>query len=249
MPAALRIDVRPRPRRDGGDAVGVVGEAVPRDAAGVDDGIAVVPDADREPVGVEVLPDVPDGVRFGVVWRQRDERDVFGQREVMPAVPAGAVEDVDGRGARSDGAGDHGEMGVHRRGAGEGHDDAGGCPARWADRAEGEPLSDVVRSAPSTASASAGIRRDACGSRHFAAADRNSTAVKSLRVIATARNQLLPLVPQGIESEIIRLGDPSRSHRERPVVSAPACRRLRQRPCRPAASVCSSRHLSHWIHG
>ena len=51
IPTALWIDLCPLPRGDGGDDVGVVGEAVPCGAAGGDDGVVVFKDADGEPVG------------------------------------------------------------------------------------------------------------------------------------------------------------------------------------------------------
>ena len=51
-------------------------------------------------------------------------------------MPAGAVEHEHGMGAGRDGAGDLGEMVVHRSGIGEGHDEARGDAAGRADRAE-----------------------------------------------------------------------------------------------------------------
>ena len=43
-------------------------------------------------------------------------------------MPAGAVEDEHGVRAGRDGAGDLGEVGVHRRGVGEGHDEGRARP-------------------------------------------------------------------------------------------------------------------------
>ena len=54
----------------------------------------------------------------------------------VAAVPARAVEDEHGMGARRDGKGDLGEVGVHRGGVGEGHDEPRRHAARRADRAE-----------------------------------------------------------------------------------------------------------------
>ena len=65
----------------------------------------------------------------------------------MSAVPAGTVEDEDGMGAGGDGAGDLGEVVVHRAGIGEGHDEARGDAAAGTDRAEdvGPPIAGVAR--------------------------------------------------------------------------------------------------------
>jgi ABC-type oligopeptide transport system ATPase subunit len=52
IPTALLIDLRPLPGGDGGDDFGSLREAVPGVAAGLDDGVIVVEDADREPVGI-----------------------------------------------------------------------------------------------------------------------------------------------------------------------------------------------------
>ena len=60
IPAALRTDLCPLPGGDGRDDFGLLCEAVPRDAAGIDDGVVVVEDADGEPVGSQVLPDILD---------------------------------------------------------------------------------------------------------------------------------------------------------------------------------------------
>jgi hypothetical protein len=54
----------------------------------------------------------------------------------VSAAPAGAVEHEHGVSARRDGAGDLGEVIVHRAGVGEGHDEARGHAALRADRAE-----------------------------------------------------------------------------------------------------------------
>jgi hypothetical protein len=50
-------------------------------------------------------------------------------------MPSGAVEDEHGMGARRDGPGDLGEMGVHRGRVGEGHDEARSHAALGKDRA------------------------------------------------------------------------------------------------------------------
>jgi hypothetical protein len=52
-----------------------IGEVVPCAAAGLDDGVVVGEDADREPVGPEVLPDILDRVQLRAVGREGDEGD------------------------------------------------------------------------------------------------------------------------------------------------------------------------------
>ena len=59
-----------------------------------------------------------------------------GTTSALAAVPAGAVEHEHGMGAGRDGAGDLGEVGVHRLGVGEGQDEARRRAARRADGAE-----------------------------------------------------------------------------------------------------------------
>jgi hypothetical protein len=109
---------------------------VPSVAAGIDDGVIVVEDADREPVGAEILPDVLDRVELRAVGRKHEKRDVVRDDQRVSAMPAGAVEHENGMSAGRDGAGDLGEMVVHRAGIGEGHDEARGDAAVRTDRAE-----------------------------------------------------------------------------------------------------------------
>ena len=60
IPTAFSSDLRPSTGGDGSDGLWVVGEEVPSLAAGVDDVVAAFEDADGEPVGAKVSPDVLD---------------------------------------------------------------------------------------------------------------------------------------------------------------------------------------------
>ena len=53
-----------------------------------------------ELVAAQVLPDILDGIEFRGVRRQHQERDVFGNDKIVALVPAGAVQDENGMGAR-----------------------------------------------------------------------------------------------------------------------------------------------------
>ena len=57
--------------------------------------------------------------------RELEQRDVVRDRQVLAAVPAGAVEHQHRMGAGGNGAGDLGEVQVHRPGVGEGQDQGG----------------------------------------------------------------------------------------------------------------------------
>ena len=66
IPTALRIDLCPLPGGDGGDDFGLFCETAPRVAAGIDDGVVVVEDADREPVRPQVLQTFSTGFSSGL---------------------------------------------------------------------------------------------------------------------------------------------------------------------------------------
>src|SRR5688572_25867666 len=70
IPAALKTDLCPIARCDGGDGELVVGEEVPCVAALVDDIGVAVEDGDGELVLADILPNILDGVEFGGVGRQ-----------------------------------------------------------------------------------------------------------------------------------------------------------------------------------
>ena len=62
IPTALNIDRCPGPFSDGGDAPWFCDQFVPSVAAGVDDGVVIVPDGNAEVVAAKNLPDVLDRV-------------------------------------------------------------------------------------------------------------------------------------------------------------------------------------------
>ena len=63
----------PRPQSDGHDTPRLIGEAVPCEAAMVEDVVVGFEDAVRQPVVAHELPDVFDGVQLGASGRQRHE--------------------------------------------------------------------------------------------------------------------------------------------------------------------------------
>ena len=71
---------------------------VPYGAAGVGDCIAAVKDADGEPVGAQIVPDVLDRVQFRTVGGQGQQGEVVGDNKGDRSVPACAVGDEDGMG-------------------------------------------------------------------------------------------------------------------------------------------------------
>ena len=85
--------------------------------------------------------------------REHDEGDIVRDDERVSAMPAGAVEHEHGMSAGRDGAGDLGEVVVHRAGVGEGHDEARGHATLGTDRAEdvGPLVAGVARRARSRA--------------------------------------------------------------------------------------------------
>ncbi len=65
-------------------------------AAGVDDGVGVIEDAERQEAFAQIQPDPLDGVQFRTVGRERDQGDVARDVGLSELVPAGAVEHDDG---------------------------------------------------------------------------------------------------------------------------------------------------------
>jgi hypothetical protein len=55
------------------------GKAVPHIAACLDNVVVFIKDADREPVGPQVLPDVLHRVQLRAIRQERDERDIVRQ--------------------------------------------------------------------------------------------------------------------------------------------------------------------------
>ena len=111
-------------------------EVSPGIAAGLDDGVVGVVDAQGEVVLAQILPDVLDRVEFGGVGRQTEERDVVWWCEGMAGVPAGAVEHEYGMSAWSHRAADLAQMEVHGFAVGVGHHQGSANGAFGADSTE-----------------------------------------------------------------------------------------------------------------
>ena len=67
-------------------------EFVPRGAAGVDDGVVVIEQPEREEALAQIQPDALDRVQVGHVGRQRHQRDVAGDPQRTGAMPSGLVQ-------------------------------------------------------------------------------------------------------------------------------------------------------------
>lgn len=102
----------------------------------VDDVVVVGEDAVGERVVAHELPDVLDGVQFGRVGRQEEQRDILRDDELGRGVPAGAVQNEDGMGAGIDCRRDLGQMLVHRAGVAVGQHEARALALLWTDRPE-----------------------------------------------------------------------------------------------------------------
>ena len=85
----------PIPSSNGHDFPGLVDESVPGVAAVVEDIVVGCEDSVREPVVADELPDVLDRVELGRPGRQRQESDIFGNLEILGAMPTGLVEQDD----------------------------------------------------------------------------------------------------------------------------------------------------------
>ena len=94
----------------------------PSVAAGVDDGVGGVEQAQGEEPLTEIEPDALDRVEFGAVGGQDDQGDVYRDREVAADVPAGAVEHQDKMGVGRAGRGDMIEEDPHGGGVDGGQD-------------------------------------------------------------------------------------------------------------------------------
>ena len=108
---------------EGFEALRVGGEVVPGCAASLDDGLGIVEDAQGEEALAEVEPDPFDGVEFGTVGGQGQEREIVGDGERPFVVPAGAVEHQDGVDVVGQGCGEVGEKQVHDLGVDAGQDE------------------------------------------------------------------------------------------------------------------------------
>jgi hypothetical protein len=105
--------MRPLAQSDGHDAPWLIGEAVPGEAAMVEDVVVGFEDAVRQPVIAHELPDVFDRVQLGAFDRERQQRDVGGDDEPGREMPARLIEQQHGVRARGHGGGDLGEVQRH----------------------------------------------------------------------------------------------------------------------------------------
>ena len=123
------------------DSVLFVEEFVPRGAAGVDDGVGVVEDADREEALSEVEPQTLDGIELGTVGRREDQSEVLRDVECPGVVPTGAVEDDRDVDVLGQGGGEAGEEQVHEIGIDGGeHESEVGAARRMHDGIDIGPL-------------------------------------------------------------------------------------------------------------
>ena len=125
----------PFPQSDRHDAPRLIGEAVPGEAALVEDVVVGFEDAVRQPVIAHELPDVFDRVEFGALRRQRHERYV-GRNDQRPrAVPPRLVEQQHGMSARCYGSRYLGEVEPHALGVAPWQHQTGAFALGGADRA------------------------------------------------------------------------------------------------------------------
>jgi hypothetical protein len=116
------------PPGEGGDGIWRGHESIPSIATSVHDILVGFVEPVCELVLALILPDIFDRVKLGRIGRQGDESHVFRNNEVFAAMPASAVEDERGVGARRDGLRDFRKVQVHRFGIGVWHDKS--CPRR-----------------------------------------------------------------------------------------------------------------------
>jgi hypothetical protein len=109
---------------NGNDALWLIDEVVPIEAAVVDDVVVGFEDAIRQPVAVHELPDVLDRVELGASRWQRQQINVWRHDEVGRTMPSGLLEDDDGVGTRRDVERDLVEMYAHCLAGAARHDDA-----------------------------------------------------------------------------------------------------------------------------
>jgi hypothetical protein len=102
----------------------------------VDDVVVGSEDAIGEPVFAHELPDIFDRIEFGRFRRQRHQRDVFRDVELIGEMPTGLIEQQDGMGAWCHGSGDLIKMQRHGGDVAAGQDQTGRGSPRRTDGAE-----------------------------------------------------------------------------------------------------------------
>ena len=128
--------MRPFAHAEGHDLPWLVDEVVPGLAAQRDDVFVGFEDPVRQPVVAHELPDILHRVQLGRSWRQRQDGDVVGDRQLGRQVPTGLIDDQHRMGAGIDGGTDLDEVRRHGVGVAPGHDQPGALPLRGTDRAE-----------------------------------------------------------------------------------------------------------------
>ena len=92
----------PMAESDGHDAPRLIDELVPCVAAVIDDIVVRFEDAVREIVVAQELPDILGWIEFRAFGRQRQERDIRWNDELVGHMPASLVEKQHGMSARRD---------------------------------------------------------------------------------------------------------------------------------------------------
>ena len=94
--------MRPFAHAEGHDLPWLVDEVVPGLAAQRDDVFVGFEDPVRQPVVAHELPDILHRVQLGRSWRQRQDGDVVGDRQLGRQVPTGLIDDQHRMGAGID---------------------------------------------------------------------------------------------------------------------------------------------------
>jgi hypothetical protein len=91
----------------------LVDEAIPREAAVVEDIVVGFEDPVREPVVPHELPDVFDRVELGTLLWEREQGYIGGHSERAGAMPSRLIEEQDRVRTRCNGGGDFGQVQGH----------------------------------------------------------------------------------------------------------------------------------------
>ena len=126
----------PIAKPDGPDGPGLVDELVPGMAAVIDNVIIGLEDPVRQPVFPHELPDILDRVEFRAFWRQWQQGDVVGNRQLGGEMPSGLIQQEHGVAPRCDGERDLLQMQGHGGGVAKRQDKTGCLSQGGTDRAE-----------------------------------------------------------------------------------------------------------------
>jgi hypothetical protein len=128
--------VRPVTLRDGHDLPRLIDERVPGVAAVIDDVVEGFEDSVREPILAHEQPDILLAVELGRARRQRQERDIAWDFQVLRTVPTSLIEDENGVRAGGNLGGDFFEMKLHGFAVTGRQHQCGAGPTLGADRPE-----------------------------------------------------------------------------------------------------------------